>query len=77
VSNGPGVLTCGTKGFQEVGNITTFSANFQPTGNVTLTDAIPTASSPKNVKVCFQGATGAPVYLKKCNPKLSVLPVPA
>ncbi len=74
VSNGPGVLTCGTKGFQEVGNITTFSANFQPTGNVTLTDAIPTASSPKNVKVCFQGATGAPVYLKKCNPKLSVLP---
>jgi hypothetical protein len=74
VTDSPGVLTCGTRGFQEVGTITSFSANFQPTGNVTLTDVIPSISSIKGVKICFQGATGAPSYLKKCNRNLTVLP---
>ncbi len=74
VANSPGLLECGTKGFQEVGNVTSFDANFQPTGNVTLTDAIPTASSPTKVKVCFQGAGGKPADLKKCSPTLTVLP---
>jgi YVTN family beta-propeller protein len=74
VGNSPGLLECGGKGFQEVGNITSFNANFQPTGNVTLTDAIPSASAPAKVKVCFQGATGKPTDLKRCNPELTALP---
>jgi len=61
-----GVVGCATKGFNQVGDVTSFTATGFATGT-TVTQTIPGAAlAARKAKVCFQSTTGAPTFLKKC-----------
>ena len=67
VTTGSGQLTCSPKGFKVVAsNVTSYSSTFVPSTNVDVTDFITGPTKTKGIKICFEGATPPPKYLKKC-----------
>jgi YVTN family beta-propeller protein len=66
VTSGPGQLACKSKHFKVVDGVTSYSSTFTPTTNVTVTDLITGPSSTRGIKICFEGLTPPPTYLKKC-----------
>jgi YVTN family beta-propeller protein len=68
VSTGSGQLSCSSKGFKVVAsNVTSYSSTFVPSTNVDVSDFIAGPSSTRGIKICFEGATPPPKYLKKCS----------
>jgi YVTN family beta-propeller protein len=67
VSTGSGQLSCSAKGFKVVAsNVTSYSSTFVPSTNVNVTDFIAGPTKTKGIKICFEGATQPPKYLKTC-----------
>jgi YVTN family beta-propeller protein len=67
VTTGSGQLSCSAKGFKVVAsNVTSYSSTFVPSTNVDVQDLITGQRSTKGIKICFEGATPPPAYLKKC-----------
>ena len=74
VTTGPGPLDCVSKSFSAASDVTSYTSTFEPTSNVTVTDLIAGAHSTRNVKVCFEGSSPPPSYLKKCAKTSPVAP---
>ncbi len=75
VSTGSGQLSCSSKGFKVVAsNVTSYSSTFVPSTNVNVTDFIAGPTKTKGIKICFEGATPPPKYLKKCAARDPVAP---
>jgi YVTN family beta-propeller protein len=68
VTSGPAQLTCRTRGFKVEQAVTSYSSTFVPTTNVQVTDFIAGPTSKRGIKICFEGSTPPPAYLKKCAP---------
>ena len=67
VTTGSDQLACSSKGFRVVAsNVTSFSSTFVPSTDVNVTDLIAGPTSTRGIKICFEGATPPPAYLKKC-----------
>ena len=74
VTSGPGQLTCATKGFSVLQQVTSYVTTFTPTANVTVTDQLAGVSSTAGVKVCFVGSNNEPQILRKCAKTSPVAP---
>ena len=75
VTTGSGQLICSPKGFKVVAsNVTSYSSTFVPSTNVQVSDLIAGPTSTKGIKICFEGATPPPKYLKKCAKHSPVAP---
>jgi YVTN family beta-propeller protein len=66
VSSGPGQINCTAKGFKVVSDVTSYSSTFTPSTNVQVSDVISGVASTKKIKICFEGASPPPKFLKKC-----------
>ena len=66
VTSGLAQLSCKTRGFKMDQAVTSYSSTFVPSTNVQITDFIAGPTSKRGIKVCFQGATPPPAFLKKC-----------
>ena len=66
VTSGPAQLSCKTRGFKGEQAVTSYSSTFVPTTNVQVTDFIAGPTSKKGIKICFEGSTPPPAYLKRC-----------
>ena len=67
VTSGPGDLACKATHFTTLDNgVTSYDSTYTPTADVTVTDVIAGAHSVRGIKICFEGTTPPPTYLKKC-----------
>ena len=75
VTTGSAQLNCSSKGFKVVAaNVTSYSSTFVPSTNVDVTDFITGPTKTRGIKICFEGATPPPKYLKKCAANNPVAP---